>query len=194
MKRPTLALAVVCILAFPMRALPALAATHPVLSPAPAEKALIIEVTVPASPEAVWQAFSTSEGLNTWLAPESKVDLRPGGEWTVGFPGGSTGGGTIISFLPGKELVLAALAPDRFPTVRAQRTHVVFHFEPNGTGTLVSLTQTGWQTGPEWDRAYEYLVAGNGQLLGTLHRRFVNGPIDWQKEMGPPEKAATPRK
>lgn len=160
--------------------------------PDAAEKALVIEVTIPASPEAVWQAFSTSEGLSTWLTPEATVDLRPGGEWTARFPGGSTGGGTILSFLPGKELVLSALAPDRFPAVRAQRTHVVFHFEPQGSGTLVRLTQTGWQTGPEWDRAYEYLIAGNGQLLGTLHRRFVNGPIDWQKEWGAAAKSVPP--
>jgi uncharacterized protein YndB with AHSA1/START domain len=185
MRRFALAFALATILASPIYA---------VTDPVPGEKALVIEVTVPAPPEAVWQAFSTTEGLKTWLAPDSIVDLRPGGEWTARFPGGSTGGGTILSYVPGKELVLAALAPDRFPTVRAQRTHVVFHFEPNGTGTLVRLTQTGWQTGPEWDRAYEYLVAGNGQLLGTLHHRFVNGPIDWQKEMAPPAKPASPNK
>ena len=32
------------------------------------------------------------------------------------------GGGTILSFEPEKELVISALAPDRFPTVRATRT------------------------------------------------------------------------
>jgi uncharacterized protein YndB with AHSA1/START domain len=161
-------------------------------APVATDKTLVIEVTVPAPPDAVWQAFSTSEGLSTWLTPNATVDLRLGGEWTARFPGGSTGGGTIISFVPGKELVLSALAPDRFPTVRAQRTQVVFDFEPHGSGTLIRLTQTGWQEGPEWDRAYEYLLAGNGQLLGTLHRRFVSGPIDWQKEWGIPARAVPP--
>jgi uncharacterized protein YndB with AHSA1/START domain len=153
-------------------------------------KALVIEVTIPASLDAVWEAFSTSAGLSTWLTPGATVDLRPGGEWTARFPGASTGGGTIISFVPKKELVLAALAPDRFPTVRAQRTRAVFHFEARGNGTVVRMTQTGWQSGAEWDRAYEYLAGGNGQLLGTLYRRFVDGPIDWQKEWGLPAKAA----
>jgi uncharacterized protein YndB with AHSA1/START domain len=163
------------------------------VAPISDEKALVIEVTIPASPDEVWQAFSTTEGLSTWLTPGATVDLRPGGEWTARFPGGSTGGGTIISFQPGRELVLSALAPDRFPTVRAQRTRVVFHFEPQGSGTLVRLTQTGWQTGPEWDRAYEYLIAGNGQLLGTLYRRFVSGPIDWGKEWGLPARPEPPK-
>jgi hypothetical protein len=29
-----------------------------------------------------------------------------------------------------------------------------------------------------------YLARGNAQLLETLHRRFVSGPIDWAKEWG----------
>jgi uncharacterized protein YndB with AHSA1/START domain len=146
------------------------------------EKMLRVEITVPASRSDVWKAFSTSEGLSTWLAPNSVVDLKPGGDWMVHFPDGSTGGGTIVSFVPQKEIVISALAPDKFPTVRAQRTTARFQLEDHGTGTLVRLTQTGWKDGDEWDRAYEYLTAGNAQLLATLHRRFVSGPIDWSKQ------------
>lgn len=145
------------------------------------EKMLRLEITVPAPRAEVWKAFSTSEGLSTWLAPNSNVELKPGGEWMVHFSGGSTGGGNIVSFVPEKEIVLKALAPDQFPTVRAQRTTARFELEDHGKGTLVRLTQTGWQDGDEWDRAYEYLTAGNAQLMATLHRRFVSGPIDWSK-------------
>ena len=70
-----------------------------------------------------------------------------------------------MSFTPEKELVISALAPDKFPQVRAARTHAVFQFEPRGSSTVVRLTQTGWQSGEEWTRAYEYLAAGNAQLL-----------------------------
>jgi uncharacterized protein YndB with AHSA1/START domain len=152
-------------------------------APAPAvtDLSLVIEVLVPAPPSEVWKAFTTQQGLSTWLAPDVTVDLRPGGDWIVHFPG-STGGGTILSFVPETELVISALAPDRFPNVRAARTRAVFSFKPLAGGTLVRLTQTGWQSGPEWDQAYEYLIAGNAELLATLHRRFVNGPIDWKKE------------
>lgn len=148
------------------------------------DKALVIEVSIPASRAAVWKAFSTSEGLSTWLTPGAVVDLREGGEWTAHFPGGSTGGGTILSFIPEEEIVISALAPDKFPTVRAERTRARFRFESRGDSTVVQLTQTGWKTGPEWDRAYEYLIAGNAELLATLHRRFLSGPIDWEKEWG----------
>jgi uncharacterized protein YndB with AHSA1/START domain len=153
-------------------------------SKAAPDKALVLEVTIPAPRAAVWQAFSTSEGLSTWLTPGAVVDLRQGGEWTAHFPGGSTGGGTIISFIPEQEIVLSALAPDRFPTVRAERTTAWFHFEEKGDSTVVRLVQTGWKSGEEWDKAYEYLLVGNAQLLLTLHRRFVSGPINWAKEWG----------
>jgi uncharacterized protein YndB with AHSA1/START domain len=177
----------------------AMALTFPAYAQTPAtapsksgasDRVLVIELTIPAPVAAVWQAFTTSEGLSTWLTPGAVVDLRPGGEWTAHFPG-STGGGTILSFAPRKELVLSALAPEKFPTVRATRTRVVFHFESRGDNTLVRLTQTGWQDGPEWTAAYEYLAVGNAQLLATLHRRFVNGPLNWEKEWGlPPAKPA----
>jgi len=147
-------------------------------------KQLLIELEVPAPVPAVWEAFTTSAGLSTWLGPNATVDLRPGGDWLVHFPGGSTGGGTIVSFEPQKEIVISALAPDKFPTVRAQRTRAVFQFEARGDATVVRLIQSGWQRGAEWDRAYEYLVAGNAQLLAMLDKRFLEGPIDWNVMFG----------
>jgi uncharacterized protein YndB with AHSA1/START domain len=151
------------------------------------EKALIFEITIPAARAAVWQAFSTSAGLSTWLTPGAVVDLRKGGEWTAHFPGGKTGGGTILSFVPEREIVLAAMAPEQFPTVRAERTTARFEFIASADSTVVRLTQTGWKTGEEWDKAYDYLAQGNAQLLETLRRRFVSGPIDWEKEWGLPK-------
>ena len=71
-----------------------------------APQQLVLEIEVPAPLHEVWLAFSTSEGLSTWLFPNATVALRPGGDWLVHFPGGSTGGGTIVSFVPEKELVL----------------------------------------------------------------------------------------
>jgi uncharacterized protein YndB with AHSA1/START domain len=168
----------------PLLALARFAAAQDAAPSAAPPQNLVIECEVPARVSDVWHAFATSEGLSTWLTPEATVDLRAGGEWTARFPGGSTGGGTILSFVPEKEIVLAALAPDKFPHVRAERTRAVFHFEPRGDATIVRLTQSGWKAGEEWTRAYEYLLAGNAQLMAMLHRRFVDGPMDWKKVAG----------
>ncbi len=162
---------------------PAFAQTPTPSVPAPPED-FVIQVDIPAPLHEVWAAFTTSDGLSTWLTPGAVVDLRAGGEWTAHFPGGSTGGGTILSFLPEKEIVISAMAPDQFPHVRAERTKAVFQFEAQGNTTVVRLTQSGWKQGDEWRRAYEYLLPGNAQLLSALHTRFVNGPLDWKKIFG----------
>src|SRR4029453_17330488 len=88
-----------------------------VTSPA---RALQFEVIVPGSIDEVWAAFTTADGLASWLWRDVRVDARPRGEWLAIFPQ-STGGGTIVSLTPKRQIVIAALAPDRFPTVRATR-------------------------------------------------------------------------
>ena len=144
------------------------------------EKALRFEVTVPAKLADVWDAFTTTDGLNTWLWRDCTVDLRPGGGWIARFPGGSTGGGTIESFQTGCQLVIHAMAPEQFPEVRRLGTTATFDLRPEGPRTRITLTQTGWRQGKEWDDAYEYLARGNAQLLGQLYLRFARGPLKWE--------------
>lgn len=148
------------------------------------EKELKFEVMVPAKIDDVWAAFTTREGLITWLWSDVSVELREGGEWTVHYPGGKTGGGSILSFVPGRQVVMRAMAPEQFPEVRRERTLAVFDFEPAGDQTRVILTQSGWKQGKEWDDAYAYLSDGNAQLLAQLRYRFAKGPIDWNPAKG----------
>ena len=146
------------------------------------QKALHFEVVVPGSLDDVWQALSTKAGMETWLWRDARVDLRPGGDWLVLYTPTATGGGTIVSFVARKELVMKAMAPEKFPTVRNERTDVTFSLAAvSPTATRVTLVQTGWKEGAEWDAAYEYLSKGNAQLLTQLHQRFATGPLDWSK-------------
>ena len=109
---------------------------------------------MPASLDAVWDAFTTEAGLVSWLAPSANVELKNGGDWIVQFPGASTAGGSIAIYQPKTLLALSAMAPDRFPTVRRERTLAVFTFASQGPNqTIVHLTQTGWKSGPECDAA-----------------------------------------
>ncbi|MEP6769702.1 MAG: SRPBCC domain-containing protein [Acidobacteriota bacterium] len=151
-------------------------------------KRLDFEVVVPATIEQVWTAFTTSEGLTTWLAPSAKVRMELGGEWQVSFGSGAPAGGNILSWLPMEMLSVNAMAPEWFPAVRRHRTIAVFRFEPVGEKqTRVRLAQIGWKDGEEWDKAFDYLGKGNAELLNMLHHRFTAGPTDW-KSMANPEK------
>jgi uncharacterized protein YndB with AHSA1/START domain len=144
-------------------------------------RALRFEVVVPATIDDVWTAFTTAEGLSSWLWRDVRVDARPGGDWLAIFPQ-STAGGTIVSLTPKRQIVISAMAPDRFPEVRKTRTLATFELLPlSPTSTKVTLVQTGWKSGPEWDAAYDYLAGGNAELLNQLHQRFASGPIAWPK-------------
>jgi uncharacterized protein YndB with AHSA1/START domain len=148
----------------------------------PQVKSLRFEVVVAGSIDQVWNAFTTADGLASWLWRDVRVDARPGGDWLALFPQ-TTGGGTIISLAPKRQIVISALAPDKFPAVRAARTEATFEFSPiSPTSTRVTLVQTGWQAGAEWDAAYEYLADGNAELLTQLYQRFVTGPIAWPQK------------
>ena len=147
-----------------------------------APKRLDMTVTVPATIDQVWDAFTTAAGLTTWLAPFATVDLAVGGPWQVSFTaGGAAAGGNVLLFQPKSLLALSAMAPAQFPTVRRERTTAVFLFEPAGSGTTtVRLAQTGWKAGDEWDKAFDYLATGNAQLLEALYHRFAVGPEAWK--------------
>jgi uncharacterized protein YndB with AHSA1/START domain len=144
------------------------------------QKELRFAVVVPASVDDVWNACTTTDGLKTWLWSDVRVELRAGGDWLVIYPGGKTGGGTITSFTPKSQLTIRALAPEAYPSVRSERTTAVFKFDRvDASNTRVTLSQTGWKEGKEWDDAYEYLANGNAQLLAQLKTRFEKGPIKW---------------
>jgi uncharacterized protein YndB with AHSA1/START domain len=149
------------------------------------EKALVFEVLVPASLHDSWTAVTTAEGVTTWLTPQAKVDLRPGGDWLAMWGGNvAPGGGTIVSFQPERSITIRAMAPESFPTVRRERTTAVFSFAAvDANTTRVTLRQTGWKKGEEWDKAYAYLARGNAMLLNALRERFVKGPTDWAAAM-----------
>src|SRR5689334_7505266 len=92
------------------------------------ERALRVEVVVPASLDDAWAAFATADGAQTWLWSDTRVNFVPGGDWLVLYPGGKTGGGTIVSIEPKRQITIAALAPEQFPHVRAERTRAQFEF------------------------------------------------------------------
>lgn len=145
-------------------------------------KRLDLTVDVPASLDQVWNCFTTREGMVSWITPDAKVELRPGGKWLALFPGAAPGGGTILSFATEQQLTLHAMAPEQFPTVRKEGTTAVFTFIAlDDSHTRVHLSQVGWKNGPEWQRAYDHLATGNAMLLNQLLSRFQNGPIDWSK-------------
>lgn len=161
-----------------------------------AERAIDKDVVVAASVDAVWEAWTTREGITSFMAPDARVEPRVGGAFSIHFdPGAAPGarGADDMRFMalqPKRMLSFEWNAPPHLPEARAQRTLVIVRLEPLAPAqTRVTLHQVGWGDGGEWDRAYTYFDRAWGAVLGSLKTRFESGPRDWKPWLEQLEKA-----
>ena len=169
-----------------MKALAALFLATLAMAAAGEERMLHKQVMVKAPIDSVWQAWTTSEGIKTFFAPDGNVEARPDGPFQVfinpfGEPGMKGADDMrVLSVQPPKMLSFTWNAPPSLPEARKQRTVVIVRFEPAGEGqTRVTLNHVGWGDGGEWDKAYAYFDAAWDKVLGNLQKRFTDGPVDW---------------
>ncbi len=132
-------------------------------TPAPTERELYKEIVVRASLTEVWKAWTTTDGIKSFLSPNAEIELRVGGKYEVFFdmeaPLGSRGseGCRVLSFLPKKMLSFEWNAPPQFEDLRFVLTRVVlFVSEDEPGGTRVDLHHMGWGEGEKWDQVYDY--------------------------------------
>jgi uncharacterized protein YndB with AHSA1/START domain len=146
---------------------------------------------VNAPVRAVWKAWTTNEGVQTFFAPKANIDLRPGGAYEILFtpenPPGQRGAEDlrVLSFLPGEMLSFEWSAPPQFAHARPQRTWVVLMFDELEPGkTRVRLSHLGWDLKKtefpehveEWDKVREYFAKAWPNVLTWLARSFEEGP------------------
>ena len=150
------------------------------------ERVIAKQVVVKAPVDAVWSAWTTTQGVKSFFAPDARVEARADGPFEIYFnpyaPPGSKGADDMrfLALQPQKMLSFTWNAPPYFPEVRGQRTSVVVRLAPAGDGqTLVSLTHGGFGDGGQWDQVYDYFHKAWGNVLANLEKRFAEGPIDW---------------
>lgn len=154
------------------------------------ERAIVKEVVVKATPETTWRMWTTSEGIQSFFAPEAIVDPRPDGAFHLHFnpyaPPGMKGADDMrfLAVQPPSFLSFTWNAPPHLPEARKQRTVVTLRFAAeSGGNTRVSLRHSGWGDGGEWDKAYQYFDRAWGHVLDNLVKRFEQGPVDWSEHM-----------
>lgn len=153
------------------------------------ERVVKAEIIVNAGIDAVWEAWTTEAGLKTFFAPACKVEPRVYGAFEMYFnPNGAPGerggeGNLILALQPKNMLSFTWNAPPHLPNVRQQRTSVVVRFKELGKSqTKVTLIESGWGEGEEWDKAFAYFSkAWQNIVLPRLKQRFEIGPLDWTK-------------
>jgi uncharacterized protein YndB with AHSA1/START domain len=136
-----------------------------------AEPAITLSVTVKAPVSAVWKAWTSSDGLTSFFAPEAEVDARPDGAFHIfmdpyGKPG-MKGADTmqVLALEPEQMLSFTWNAPPHLPLARTQLTVVILRFAPAGDNTELTLTHLGWRSTGEWPAAPAYFESAWPQVL-----------------------------
>jgi uncharacterized protein YndB with AHSA1/START domain len=150
------------------------------------ERAIVKEVVVKATPEVVWQTWTTREGIKSFFAPDAHVEARPDGPFEIymnPFAKPGLKGADDMRFLALQEpqfLSFTWNAPPHLAEARQQRTVVTVRLSPAANGeTRVVLHHSGWGDGGQWDETYNYFDKAWTGVLGNLKRRFDEGPVDW---------------
>ncbi len=151
-----------------------------------AEPAIELAVIVNAPVSAVWQAWTTSDGITSFFAPEAEVQALPDGSFHIHMdPYAKPGlkGADTMQFLavePEQLLSFTWNAPPHLPQARAQRTVVILRFVQEGDTTRLSLTHLGWGSTGEWPKARAYFEKAWPNVLKNLQKRFETGTsYDW---------------
>jgi uncharacterized protein YndB with AHSA1/START domain/predicted enzyme related to lactoylglutathione lyase len=145
------------------------------------ERVIAHGITVPLPRGRVWELWTSSAGLMSWLVDQAKVELRVGGAYEVYFMNeartGSRGSETcrVLSFVPGRMVSFTWNAPPHLDKTRFQHTWVVVELDDEGAGTKVEVTHTGWPASglknePQWEQTFAYFDrAWQGVLKSLEH-------------------------
>lgn len=153
-----------------------------------ADQELRKEVVVAAPVEAVWAAWTTSEGAQTFFAPKANIRLDVGGPYEIlfapGAPKGQRGaeGLRVLAWIPRQLVAFEWNAPPAFPEIRNGKRHtfVVVEVAPEADRrTRVTLHHLGWGEGGRWPEVRAYFDQAWDHVLANLVQRFESGPIDW---------------
>jgi uncharacterized protein YndB with AHSA1/START domain len=120
-------------------------------------------------PREVWPALTTPDGLGTWFGERATIDLRPGGAASMTFAGGMTVEMRIERVEEPNVFAYTWRLPD-LPEDDPRRTYVEFILEPDGDGTVLRVTETGFAQLPLDTRTetYESHRDGWSRELGEL--------------------------
>lgn len=130
------------------------------------------EIELAATPEQVWQAISTPEGMSIWFVPHEHMDDEIGAD----FGGGNTQAGRVLESEPGRRVVYGAPGPAGEPPMTLE---FLVEGREGGT-TALRLVQSGFFDGDDWEAEYDGFGRGWDMFLHNLaeyYRHFPGLPV-----------------
>jgi|JI6StandDraft_1071083.scaffolds.fasta_scaffold00651_17 uncharacterized protein YndB with AHSA1/START domain len=144
------------------------------------ERALQFSIEVPASKVEVWKLFTTEKGLEKWIAPVVKINMKIGGWIRTNYDKTKTTDDTtaiqldIINYLENEMLTLKVNLNNNFPLEAKnddKNLQEIIQLIDLGNGkTKIVSTMVGWGKGSHWDKAYTFFERGNE----WTYKEFLN--------------------
>lgn len=141
-----------------------------------------LSLEIPAPPSEVWTALTTADGWRRLGVGFASVDFRTGGIIETAYAADAVAGSPgnirnqITAYVPGRMLAIRNVqAPPGFPhAAEFAETATVMELDPVGNGhTRITLTATGFASGPAFDTLYDFFLQGNGMTLEALRDSFA---------------------
>lgn len=132
----------------------------------------------------VWYAWTISERVSEWFAPETFIEPEIGGAYGLYFiPENKTGmninGCKVIKLVAQRELHFTWKGPEQFADIMNQDnslTHVKVNFhEVNKSSTKVSVEHVGFKATENWLEAYKWHEMAWSGVLSSLKSALENG-------------------
>jgi uncharacterized protein YndB with AHSA1/START domain len=118
-------------------------------------------------PARVWAALTTAEGLASWFGHTATIDLRPGGALHMSWTSGDEAH-VRIERVEEPKVFGFTWGVSGLPADDPRRTYVEFTLEPTGSGTRLTVVESGF-----------------AQLASDEHAKAYGGNIEgWSSELG----------
>ncbi|MET0147356.1 MAG: SRPBCC domain-containing protein [Ilumatobacteraceae bacterium] len=130
-----------------------------------------LELTVSATPEQVWDAIATAEGISAWML-ETELDPREGGAVTFRMGPDVASEGTVTAFEPTRRIAYeedwATLVGHAGADVTPLATEFLVDARSGGT-CVVRVVTSAYGTGADWENEFwEEMVWGWAPMLDNL--------------------------
>ena len=146
------------------------------------EKILQLSIIVPLDKKDAWKLFTTDKGLEKWIAPVAKIDMRTGGSIRTNYDINKTVDDStsislgIINYVEYEMLTLKVNLNNSFPAAAKKEDknlQEIIQFVDVGEGkTKIISTMVGWGQGSHWDEAYGFFEKGNDWIFNEILKLF----------------------
>jgi len=137
----------------------------------------VFEVEIDASVDDIWNAFTTTKGLQSWVAPLADIGFRVGGKWRANYnKDGELGDAdtienTILCYEPKRMISLKATGfPEGFKFEdAAKKTWSVFYFAPvTATQTKITIVGLGYDDSEQSQKMLAFFKPANKYSMDQL--------------------------